>query len=366
VSDLNFVPDAAGPVFRFESAPVHNMLCSLCILNQDHLDHISPWVDEVLEKISAEEKADAEIACGAVIHVGWTGAKTIPEFIDVLSAAPAERMVNAELDNVLDRAARYLHLDSLPSREELLQDRETYVGLVQQLVEQKEPEMFNREMVEREYGRLASPETYKQRLTTALRHFYERYLQPAWQQVGRTIDESVAAFRSVEVPRGSLEDRLKFVTGRDFIPPMWLETLEEAKTIVYVPSVHIGPYMILFDFDGTTAYLVGRARVPEGAKVHSASLDRSDLLIKLDALSDATRMRILELSAERGEITSQDVIDELDLSQSSASRHLSQLAATGLITVDSTERTKKYRINPRRIDDVCTGLKHLIAAAARV
>jgi DNA-binding transcriptional ArsR family regulator len=59
-------------------------------------------------------------------------------------------------------------------------------------------------------------------------------------------------------------------------------------------------------------------------------------------------------------VTTQGVIDELSLSQSSASRHLTQLAATGLMAVDASERTKKYSVRPKRVADVCESIRHLL------
>ena len=361
MSDLTFVPDHADPAIRFESAPVHNMLCSLCMLNQEHLDHISPWVDEMLSQITEQEKQDAEIACHAVGHVRWTQARTLPEFITSLTAVSPERIVEEEFSQRLSKAAHYLPGADLPSIDQIMTDEDVYVELIRRLMQEKDPDYFDEAETREEWARYQSPSDYRDNLVRVLEHFYEKYLKKAWADAERSIGESVTGFRSVSIPAGTLEERLRFVTGRDFIPQMWIETLEEAKSIVYVPSVHIGPYMILFDFDGSTAYLVGRARIPEGATVRSPDLDRSELLVRLDALGDATRMRILELTAELEMLTTQDAIDRLELSQSSASRHLNQLAATGLLKVDGSERTKKYRINPQRLEDVCAGLKQLIA-----
>ncbi len=360
MSDLRFVPDQSTPVIQFESAPVHNMLCSLCTLNQDHLDHISPWVDQMLGRITDEEKREAEIACGAVSHGRWTQARTLPEFIASLTAVEPERIVEEEFSQTLSKASHYLPGEELPSVEDLKSDEDLFVDLARRIMNAKEPDYWDEQETRERYAAFQKPTEYRDRLVGILNHFYESYLKQAWADAERSIGESVTAFRSVTVPSGSLEERLRFVTGRDFIPAVWLETLEKATTIVYVPSVHIGPYMILFDFDGTTAYLVGRARIPEGATVHSPALDRSDLLVRLEALSDGTRMKIIERAVEREAITTQDVMERLDLSQSSASRHLNQLAATGLLSVDGSERTKKYRINPQRIEDVCVGLRQLI------
>ena len=71
----------------------------------------------------------------------------------------------------------------------------------------------------------------------------------------------------------------------------------------------------------------------------------------MSALSDPTRMQILELLMEQGEMNSQQVIAELDLSQSSASRHLIQLCASGFLVEKRVANSKYYAINRDRIDD---------------
>lgn len=108
---------------------------------------------------------------------------------------------------------------------------------------------------------------------------------------GPRLGFSVAAFGSVELPLGGVSERLEFIAGSDFIHDEWVQIASKAEEVVGVPSVHIGPYMILFEFDGRRASIVGRARVPDGASVHSSALDHSDLLMRLDAISDSTRMR---------------------------------------------------------------------------
>jgi DNA-binding transcriptional ArsR family regulator len=94
--------------------------------------------------------------------------------------------------------------------------------------------------------------------------------------------------------------------------------------------------------------------------VQSAELDRSELLVRLEALSDDVRLRILTTAAEEGFVTTQVVIDSLGLSQSSASRHLSQLTATGLLSVDTGHRSKRYHLNSRRVNETCDMLKSFL------
>lgn len=87
--------------------------------------------------------------------------------------------------------------------------------------------------------------------------------------VAGAIETSVKAFESIQVPGDSVVDQLKFIAERDVIPEEWTSTLEGAREGVYVPSVHIGPFMSLFDYNGTTACIVGRARIPEGSTPRS-------------------------------------------------------------------------------------------------
>jgi DNA-binding transcriptional ArsR family regulator len=51
---------------------------------------------------------------------------------------------------------------------------------------------------------------------------------------------------------------------------------------------------------------------------------------------------------------------KLDLSQSSASRHLGQLSATGYLIVQHRDGVKHFRINRERIDDSFGALKEFL------
>ena len=98
------------------------------------------------------------------------------------------------------------------------------------------------------------------------------------------------------------------------------------------------------------------ARVPEGAVVHAPDLTRAEILVRLNALADDTRLRMLKLIAEEGELHSQDIMTHLALSQSATSRHLKQLSATGYLNERRCEGAKCYELNPRRIEDTLQAL----------
>jgi ArsR family transcriptional regulator len=68
----------------------------------------------------------------------------------------------------------------------------------------------------------------------------------------------------------------------------------------------------------------------------------------MNALADDTRLRILEILTKHDELCAQDIIEELGLSQSSVSRHLSQLSATGFLVERRRDVNKCYSLNVDR------------------
>jgi ArsR family transcriptional regulator len=86
-------------------------------------------------------------------------------------------------------------------------------------------------------------------------------------------------------------------------------------------------------------------------------LSRSDLLNQLNALADDTRLHIIELVSGEGELRAQEIIARLGLSQSSASRHLRQLTATGYLIERRGEAGKIYSLNRDRIEDTLDAVR---------
>jgi ArsR family transcriptional regulator len=71
--------------------------------------------------------------------------------------------------------------------------------------------------------------------------------------------------------------------------------------------------------------------------------------VRLNALADSNRLHILKRISELGEQSSLDVIADLQLSQSTVSRHLKQLTATGYLVERRCNGAKCYKLNPSRI-----------------
>lgn len=355
MSDAGFISDRSPAQIRVAAEPLCNALCSLCILAQD-VENTSPWVARTKQAMGSEEHQLAEVVCSVPQLVRGSTATEVPQFIEELTSRDAESMVSVTFEHLAEKTQTYL---PKPVSHGALHDEETYVTTVRALMSEK-PDAFDEREVREEFALLADPKRYKARIVDALGTLWERYLAPEWPHALEMINTSVQALRSVAIPGDTFGERLRYLAKRDYIPEDWISLGSEIEELIYIPSPHIGPYLLMIDHTPTTARLVGRAWAPEGASVASVELDRSEILIRLEAISDETRLRILELAATSGTLTTADVMDRLQLSQSSASRHLTQLAATGMLTVDASEKTKRYRLNQRRIEETWGSLSGLL------
>jgi DNA-binding transcriptional ArsR family regulator len=174
------------------------------------------------------------------------------------------------------------------------------------------------------------------------------------------LQESVDSFMSLDFIGMSTTEIVRKVTTREILPDDWGSWLEDIEEVILIPSAHIGPYLFVFECDERTARIIFGARVPKGASVSSSSLHRSELLMRLNALADDTRLHILELIAEEGELGAKEIITRLDLSQSSASRHLRLLSATGYLIERRREGAKVYRLNRDRIKNTVRSIEKFV------
>jgi DNA-binding transcriptional ArsR family regulator len=64
------------------------------------------------------------------------------------------------------------------------------------------------------------------------------------------------------------------------------------------------------------------------------------------ALSDPTRRAVLELIGDRGDATASELARELPVSRQAVQKHLSSLAAAGLVADRRAGREVRYRLTP--------------------
>ena len=79
-------------------------------------------------------------------------------------------------------------------------------------------------------------------------------------------------------------------------------------------------------------------------------LDRAEIVARISALADDTRLQMLQMIAENGEMRSQEIMEAIGLSQPSVSRYLSQLTAAGYLQERRANGGKVYILNRDRIE----------------
>lgn len=201
-------------------------------------------------------------------------------------------------------------------------------------------------------------------ITTHLRHMWDAYLAEEWRRVEPMLRDAVLAFEQSDLERMNKLEAFRFVTGQTVDESHWRPVLAKSQRVVFIPSAHVGSFLAKFRFDDALGIIFG-ARLPEGVSFEAPDLNRAEILTRLGALADDTRLRILRLIAEESEKRSQEIMQRLDLSQSATSRHLSQLSANGYLQTRRCEGANCYQINGLRIEDTLQTLSLFLSLGRR-
>jgi len=364
MADQNFVLAPATEVVSVSIAlePVYNVVNSLMLLSHpEERSGFSPWVNQTAASLPSElarEHRQVFKALAAALEPegNWP---SFPAYVDYLASE----------DPVVlrDKAIRWMCEDEFGGLEPLdlqtvLSDRQAYLDFMEQAHLKKMAEKdvpFEPDYYIEAHRLFNHPIQMRTRIVTHLRTMWDQYLAAEWERTLPMLQESVAAFQQLDYSQMTALEAIRVVTGRDF-RGIWDEW---GKELIFVPSPHIGPYVTRFDAEkNVLSRIVFGARLPEGARVSSPALSRSELLVRLSALGDDTRLQILELLTTNDELCATDIIKMLKLSQSAASRHLRQLTATGYLVERRREVAKCYSLNPQRVDDTLRALKRFLRA----
>ena len=210
-------------------------------------------------------------------------------------------------------------------------------------------ELTDEEVETRAYQYVIDPAALKQLITGHIRWFWKNYLQAEWTRVRPMLEESARAFNQIDFGDKTRVEIVQFITGKDISETKWGNELLNAKELIFVPNAHIGPYIRSAKVQDSF-YIYFGAHLPEGSDIRVPELDRAEIVSRISALADDTRLQILQLIAERGEMRSQEIMEVINLSQPSVSRYLSQLTAAGFLQERRANGAKAYILNEDRIE----------------
>lgn len=356
--DYIYAPPTVKLTFALE--PVLNMMESLSLLSSiDELQGLNPWVEQTAKSLSPELMW--------VNNIVFSGAnpcfrltESFPDlqsYLNRLQAQDGAEMLSKGYQWLFQEA---LPGEALPDMEVLFNDVEVFVDYVERWHTVKKAEKgysFNPQPFRDVHPYLKEPEALKQLVINHIQTMWETVIKPEWERKLPLLQESIQAFRQMDYPNMTAIEAIRAVTGRDVQYLDW----KWGEHMIFVPSPHIGPYIAPYTSDdGKTMWLMFGVRMPEGTRSRSAELSRSELNIRMSALADDTRLRILEIVAQNDELCAQDIITMLDLSQSAVSRNLRQLTATGYLIERRRETAKCYSLNHDRVDDTLKALRRFL------
>ena len=105
--------------------------------------------------------------------------------------------------------------------------------------------------------------------------------------------------------------------------------------------------------------------VPEGKKLAAFQKNATEVAGLLGALANERRLMILCKLVEYGEATVGTLVDDVGISQSALSQHLSKLRDEGIVTFRKERQTVWYRIADHRIEKLFATLHDLFCRTVR-
>ena len=331
--------------------PVRNAIASMVLIARDEeMPGTHPWVTQTHEKLSSEELFRHKLVILGFFHAiqpenDW------PNFNEYLNNLKDSDPVTLR-DTMLNEYEKIcINCDAAGQEtpvnwKQVLASSDAYVNF---LMERFGEKLVDVELETKAYEYVIDPVAMKKLIVNHLDWFWNKYLSAEFTRMEPILQESVKAFQSANYDGMSQLEIARYITGQDLDEESWDMMAKEVEQLVFIPNAHIGPYVTKLHYDNKLAVVFG-ARQPENASVRIPELDRADIVARMSALADDTRLSILQMIAANGEMRSQDIIDAIGLSQPSVSRYLKQLTVTGYLQERRVNGAKAYTLNSNRIE----------------
>lgn len=352
-TDLLFSGDVRAISVALE--PAHNVQHSLVVLTlADEMSGFDEWVYRTVAAMTPEERDTNRLVMIGLYYATRPDASfaSFPTFVEHLANESPLRLRNRILDAYINVVQMKEGGRDREDYDDILTDVNSFLGYLRRGFDD---DSFNPEVERRAYTYLIDPPALQQLIVGHLRGMWYKYMAVEWERVRPMLQKAVRAFEAIDLTVMDRQAAVEYVIGRPIKMDKWCNILDGHEQITFVPSAHIGPYT-KWSTVGGRAWILFGARLPEGAPEDVPELSRVELLVRLNALADDTRLRILKLVADQGELRSQDIMQLLDVSQSGASRQLQQLTAAGFLNERRCNGAKCYQLNGERIDGTLQAL----------
>jgi DNA-binding transcriptional ArsR family regulator len=366
MADLSFIVASEVSTIQVALDPVRAMLNSAYMLNDvDDYPGMHSWMYETRAQLSPDLMRRNYLAFSFFIpslakFYGTAKFADLGEFIGYLDKQDPFALRDVVMADLcfLPDFKRERHPDlRVPTAQQFLDDAEVLVEYLCTLEEECKPEDID--MIRQAHALLTNPPELKELVISHAQFMWENALKAEWERARPLLEETVFTFRRIDFSDMDRFEAAQIITGRDLRNTSLAEMIRNSRHLIFTPTPHIGPYVSAF-MQGDVSYIAFRPRLPEGFKAKSPAMGRSELLVRLNALADDTRLLILELFTRHEALYAQEVIELLDLSQSAASRHLRQLTATGYLSEGRGEGGKRYSLNRARVEDTLQAVRQFL------
>ncbi|PJF44020.1 MAG: hypothetical protein CUN55_06130 [Phototrophicales bacterium] len=192
-----------------------------------------------------------------------------------------------------------------------------------------------------------------QSLVKALTHVWENFYQE--QAMMDMQQHRLAVLYHNQQPHSEdLKLSIRAITGRA-LPERLQELMPTVQAVDLIPTSHIGAHMTVAML-GRKWWIGFNANLVPAERVQSSF--SPELYPFLKALADETRLKIVSLLIE-GEFNVGEIADALNLTQSTASRHLNLLAKTDLLHTRRDGTMRYYTLNYEALQELSQRLGHL-------
>ena len=337
--------------FRLSLDPVQNAIASMMLVakNED-MPGVGAWVSQTRAKLSAEELFKHRLVIIGFYFTFQPEREWIsfPEYLDALDksdpVAMREKMLNIYM-GICEAYNKELDTKDIDWNH-ILTSVDNYIDFLEKSFSHSHIEV---DVETKAYEYVLDPPAMKKLIVDHLRWFWNEHLSTEWEHVEPILRESAKAFQEANTESMNYLEIARYITGQELDETTWNKRFKGAKQVIFIPNAHIGPYIDKMNQGGTLKIIFG-ARQPDDSSIRIPELDRADIVARMSALADDTRLRILQIIAEGGELRSQDIIEEIGLSQPSVSRYLTQLTATGYLQERRINGSKAYTLSHARIE----------------
>jgi DNA-binding transcriptional ArsR family regulator len=359
-------------------APAYNVLTTMALINKiEETSELDKWIARTVAKLDEESLARQHLVFWGLGLESLANAVDLdlstsefPDYLDALKEADPHQLRDNIWQNIQHSSHVQIIVDGSPEPvpNDILASKEGYVSFYSEAL--KKLATANKRVPRETYARvhdlLTNPQALRNLLATHLGQLWEGHVAAEWQRIRPLLQDTVDAFQQINLQNLTVFDMIQTVTRRDLRTIFNEDVLLGFRQIQFVPSIHNGPY-VMWSGKNDTFRLTFSAYIPQGISSRSApQLNQTALLNRLKALADENRIKILDALRQEGEMSTQEMMEQLQLSKSALSRHLRQLRANSFIIERRVEGgvKKLYRLDPENGEKTLAGLADLLQVVA--